>query len=58
MKEEKGRDEGNGCEDDTEETKAARSFVSFSSVKETAGPWYPPLLSLRDDMMDPDRRGE
>ena len=54
----RGGDEGNGGEDDAEETKAARSFVSFSSVKEMTEPWYPPLLSLGDDMMDPDRRGE
>ena len=56
-KEKKGGDEENGGKDGAEETKATRSFVSFSSVKETAGPWYPPLLSLRDDMMDPDRGG-
>ena len=58
MKEEKGRDEGNGGKDDTKETKAARSFVSFSSVKETTEPWYPSLLIQGDNMMDPDRRGE
>ena len=58
IKEEKAGDEGNGREDDAEKTKAVRSFVLFSSVKETAEPWYPPLLSLRDDMMDPDQRGE
>ena len=38
MKEEKGGDKGNGDKDDAEETKAARSFVSFSSVKEMMGP--------------------
>ena len=38
MKEEKGRDEGNGGEDDAEETKAAHSFLSFSSAKETTEP--------------------
>ena len=58
MKEEKGGDKGNGGEDDAEETKAVRSFVSFSSVKETTEPWYPLLLSLGDDMMDSDWRGE
>ena len=58
MKEENGGDEGNGGEDDAEDTKATRSFVSFSSVKETTEPWCPPLLSPGDDMMDPDRRGE
>ena len=58
MEEEKGGDEGNGGEDEVEETKAVRSFVSFSSVKETAEHWYPPLLSLGDDMMNSDRRGE
>ena len=58
MKKEKAGDEGNGDENDAEKMKAARSFVSFSSVKETTEPWHPPLLSLGDDMMDPDRRGE
>ena len=58
MKEEKGGDEGNGGEDNVEETKAARSVVSFSSVKETTEPWYPPLLTQGDEMMDPDRRGK
>ena len=58
MKEEKGGDEGNDGKDDAEETKAAWSFVSFSSVKEMTEPWYPPLLSLGDDMTDSDRRGE
>ena len=47
MKEEKGGDEGNSDKDDAEETKAARSFVSFSLVKEATKPWYPPLLSSR-----------
>ena len=58
MKKEKGGDEGSGGKDGGEETKATRSFVSFSSVKETTEPWYHPLLFLGDDMMDPDRRGE
>ena len=48
MKEEKGGDEGHGGEDDANETKTARSFISFSLVKKTTEPWYPPLLSLRD----------
>ena len=56
MKEEKGGDKGNSGKDDAEETEAARSFVSFSSLKETTEPWHPHLLSLGDDMMDPDQR--
>ena len=43
--------------DDSEETNAARSFVSFSSEKETKEPWPPPLLSLGDDMLNPDPEG-
>ena len=38
MKEEKAGDKGNGGEGDAEETKVARSFVSFSSVKEMTEP--------------------
>ena len=49
MKEEKGGDEGNNDENDAEEMKAARSFVSFSLVKETMEPWYSPLLSLGEE---------
>ena len=44
----------NNSEDNAEETKAAHSFVSFSFEKETKEPCHPPLLSLGDDMMDPD----
>ena len=59
MKEAKGGDKGNGGEDNTEETKTKWSFVvSFSFVKESTESWYPPLLSLGDDMTEPDRRGE
>ena len=58
MKEEKGGDEGNDGEGNAEETKAARSFVSFSLFKETMESWYPPLLTQGYDMMDPDWRGE
>ena len=44
------READNGMEKD-----AARSFVSFSSEKETKEPWHPPpLLSLGDVMVDPD----
>ena len=45
------READNGMEKD-----AARSFVSFSSEKETKEPWPPPPLSLGlgDVMMNPD----
>ena len=36
----------NGDDDDAEEMNAARSFVSFSSEKETKEPRPPPLLYL------------
>ena len=49
-----GGNKGNGNTDDAKEKDAARSFISFSSEKETEEPWPPPLLSLRDIMMDPD----
>ena len=47
------RDEGNGNADDTKE-KNVTSFVSSSSEEETKERWPPPLLSLGDDMLDPD----
>ena len=49
-----GGNKGNGDEDDVKENIVARSFVSFSSEKETKEPWHPTLLSLGDVMMDPD----
>ena len=58
MKEKKEGDEGNYGEDDAEETKDARSFISFFLVKETTELWYPPLPSPGDDTMNPDQRGE
>ena len=42
-----GGDEENVGKDDAEKTKAACSFFSFSLVKETTEPWYPPLLSVK-----------
>ena len=44
--------EGNDDVDDADETNAARSFVSFSSEKETKEPWPPPLLYLSEVMLD------
>ena len=48
-------DDDNNDGDDEEETSAARSFISFPLEKETEEPCHPPLLSLGDDMMDPDQ---
>ena len=49
-----GGNKGNGDADDAKEKNAARSFVFFSTEKETKELWPPPLLSLGDVMMDPD----
>ena len=41
-----GGNEGNSDADNTKEENVVRSFVSFSSEKETKKPWPPPLLHI------------
>ena len=47
-----GGNEGIGSADDANKKDAAWSFVSFSLEKETKEPWPPPLLYLREVMLD------
>ena len=54
-----GDDNNDGNDDNNkEETNAAQSFVACFLEKEMKEPWHLPLLvSLEDDMMDPDPEG-
>ena len=47
-----GENKGNGDADDEKEKDAARSFVSFSSEKETKELWPPSLLHISRRCLD------